>query len=393
MSTSSFGSQFDFDYCGYASETFTHRECFGLQAATFQVMHSRNPSTCSLSSSSSCGIHASAPSISPYAQPGARYNPGATCNEFGFVAEGNRCSGSIARNCLFDERRANEMDRRFSYDQFGFSDQGRGQGGRPICSDASRPLNGEGSVERNGEKVLQGGGRGSTASDDGIFYEVMTSPVPPLSLNEKRDEDCPPPLPPHDEKEEAEDDGVTTPHVLVPGSQAHGPNRHCLLWACKACKRKTVAVDRRKAATLRERRRLRKVNEAFDALKRRTCPNPNQRMPKVEILRNTIDYIENLEDLLKNDGARRPTTDLLQSTPSRSLGGGPRGRTPAVPNRSPSSSSSSSSPATHLGKTTTAIKNCASISTARYLSSVSRILITKIYDDDVHGVMIQCILA
>ena len=90
----------------------------------------------------------------------------------------------------------------------------------------------------------------------------------------------------------------STPHVLAPGSLQHGPNRHCLLWACKACKKKTVAVDRRKAATMRERRRLRKVNEAFDALKKRTCPNPNQRMPKVEILRNTIDYIESLEEIL-----------------------------------------------------------------------------------------------
>ena len=69
------------------------------------------------------------------------------------------------------------------------------------------------------------------------------------------------------------------PHVLAPGY--HGPNRRCLLWACKACKRKTVTIDRRKAATLRERRRLRKVNEAFETLKRRTCPNPNQRLPKV----------------------------------------------------------------------------------------------------------------
>lgn len=38
-----------------------------------------------------------------------------------------------------------------------------------------------------------------------------------------------------------------------------GPSRRCLAWACKACKRKTATVDRRKAATLRERRRLRKV--------------------------------------------------------------------------------------------------------------------------------------
>lgn len=76
----------------------------------------------------------------------------------------------------------------------------------------------------------------------------------------------------------------------------------CLLWACKTCKRKTVTVDRRKAATIRERRRLRKVNEAFDVLKRRTCSNPTQRLPKVEILRNAIDYIENLEDLLRSSG-------------------------------------------------------------------------------------------
>ncbi|XP_078663242.1 transcription factor SUM-1-like [Branchiostoma floridae x Branchiostoma belcheri] len=86
-------------------------------------------------------------------------------------------------------------------------------------------------------------------------------------------------------------------HVLAPGA-FHSPRR-CLLWACKACKRKSVTVDRRKAATMRERRRLRKVNEAFEVLKRRTCTNPNQRLPKVEILRNAITYIESLENLLR----------------------------------------------------------------------------------------------
>ncbi|XP_013383313.1 transcription factor SUM-1 isoform X2 [Lingula anatina] len=97
--------------------------------------------------------------------------------------------------------------------------------------------------------------------------------------------------------EEEDGDGEHIPHILAPGF--HGPgNRRCLLWACKACKKKTVTIDRRKAATLRERRRLRKVNEAFETLKRRTCPNPNQRLPKVEILRNAIEYIESLEDLL-----------------------------------------------------------------------------------------------
>lgn len=48
------------------------------------------------------------------------------------------------------------------------------------------------------------------------------------------------------------------------GDSTHGPahsnaQRKCLLWACKACKKKTASVDRRKQATLRERRRLRKV--------------------------------------------------------------------------------------------------------------------------------------
>lgn len=63
-----------------------------------------------------------------------------------------------------------------------------------------------------------------------------------------------------------------------------------------------MQIDRRKAATMRERRRLRKVNEAFETLKKRTCTNPNQRMPKVEILRNAIDYIENLEEMLQQNG-------------------------------------------------------------------------------------------
>jgi hypothetical protein len=47
-------------------------------------------------------------------------------------------------------------------------------------------------------------------------------------------------------------------HILAPKCIA-GKSRPCLTWACKACKKKSVAVDRRRAATLRERRRLRKV--------------------------------------------------------------------------------------------------------------------------------------
>ena len=79
---------------------------------------------------------------------------------------------------------------------------------------------------------------------------------------------------------------------------SHQANHHCLVWACKACKRRSGPHDRRRAATLRERRRLKRVNQAYDALKRCACANPNQRLPKVEILRNAISYICNLQRML-----------------------------------------------------------------------------------------------
>ncbi|XP_028810531.1 myogenic factor 5 [Denticeps clupeoides] len=86
-------------------------------------------------------------------------------------------------------------------------------------------------------------------------------------------------------------------HVRAPGAP-HQPG-HCLQWACKACKRKASTVDRRRAATMRERRRLKKVNHAFEMLRRCTSSNPSQRLPKVEILRNAIQYIESLQELLR----------------------------------------------------------------------------------------------
>ena len=75
---------------------------------------------------------------------------------------------------------------------------------------------------------------------------------------------------------------------------------YCLTWACKVCKKRGGRVDRRHAATMRERKRLRKVNEAFEILRSRTSNQTNQRLPKVEILRNAICYIESLEKLLNS---------------------------------------------------------------------------------------------
>ncbi|XP_032367700.1 myoblast determination protein 1 homolog [Etheostoma spectabile] len=92
---------------------------------------------------------------------------------------------------------------------------------------------------------------------------------------------------------------ASSPEEHVRAPSGHHQAGRCLLWACKACKRKTTNADRRKAATMRERRRLGKVNDAFETLKRCTSANPNQRLPKVEILRNAISYIESLQALLR----------------------------------------------------------------------------------------------
>ncbi|KAJ8392276.1 hypothetical protein AAFF_G00076400 [Aldrovandia affinis] len=82
------------------------------------------------------------------------------------------------------------------------------------------------------------------------------------------------------------------------------PDRHaascCLTWACRACKRRSSPADRRRAATARERRRLREVNGAFEALRRCTAARrAAPQLAKVEILRNAIRYIESLRGLLR----------------------------------------------------------------------------------------------
>lgn len=161
---------------------------------------------------------------------------------------------------------------------------------------------------------------GSVEAEESNEGNESNEPIEPNESNERSNESN-------------ENEHVPHPHVALDTADTtastHGPRR-CLLWACKACKKKTVTVDRRKAATLRERRRLRKVsrnrirsnriresragsisspidrsafqvNEAFEVLKRRTSNNPNQRLPKVEILRNAIEYIEGLEALLQSN--------------------------------------------------------------------------------------------
>ncbi|XP_061814899.1 myogenic factor 6 isoform X1 [Nerophis lumbriciformis] len=131
-------------------------------------------------------------------------------------------------------------------------------------------------------------------ADHGALHHLDMAGVSPLYNADDS------PLSPGQDRVASEtgEDSSGEEHVLAPpGLRSHCEGQ-CLVWACKVCKRKSAPTDRRKAATLRERRRLKKINEAFDVLKRKTVANPNQRLPKVEILRSAISYIERLQELL-----------------------------------------------------------------------------------------------
>lgn len=54
-------------------------------------------------------------------------------------------------------------------------------------------------------------------------------------------------------------------------------------------------------------------------LKRRTCSNPNQRLPKVEILRSAIEYIESLEELLQQGASKNVMLQASSATFGRNV--------------------------------------------------------------------------
>lgn len=62
----------------------------------------------------------------------------------------------------------------------------------------------------------------------------------------------------HQQISHVSDQSSSSSHSSLPDGERQQP-RKCLLWTCKACKRKTISIDRRKAATMRERRRLRRA--------------------------------------------------------------------------------------------------------------------------------------
>ena len=76
-------------------------------------------------------------------------------------------------------------------------------------------------------------------------------------------------------------------HLVVHHDQ-DGGEPQCLVWACRACKRMRRVLDRRAMATVRERKRLSKVNEAFECLRQHTSTSSNHRLPKVRDYKSEI---------------------------------------------------------------------------------------------------------
>uniref|UniRef100_K7GA34 Myogenin n=1 Tax=Pelodiscus sinensis TaxID=13735 RepID=K7GA34_PELSI len=73
----------------------------------------------------------------------------------------------------------------------------------------------------------------------------------------------------------------------------HCPGQ-CLPWACKICKRKTVSIDRRRAATLREKRRLKKGREELHSKKKKKQLRKPCILPSVQEFVSEIDFTSRL---------------------------------------------------------------------------------------------------
>ena len=78
--------------------------------------------------------------------------------------------------------------------------------------------------------------------------------------------------------------------------------------ACQEYTSKNVIVSKQKRNPLAQ---TPQVNEAFEILRQQTSKVPNQRLPKVEILRNAICYIESLESMLNDAQSATESSDRL----------------------------------------------------------------------------------
>ena len=73
----------------------------------------------------------------------------------------------------------------------------------------------------------------------------------------------------------------------------------------KRKRRRVISLDQRKAANIRERRRMYELNDAFDGLRKRVPTFAyEKKLSRIETLNLAVNYIEFMAEILKNDGEK-----------------------------------------------------------------------------------------
>ena len=88
----------------------------------------------------------------------------------------------------------------------------------------------------------------------------------------------------------------------------------------KRKRRRVISVEQRKAANIRERRRMYQLNEAFDGLRKRVPTFAyEKKLSRIETLKLAVTYIEFMTDLLDNNGEK--CKKLLESAKNKDKDG------------------------------------------------------------------------
>ena len=73
----------------------------------------------------------------------------------------------------------------------------------------------------------------------------------------------------------------------------------------KRKRRRVISLEQRKAANIRERRRMYELNDAFDGLRKRVPTFAyEKKLSRIETLNLAVNYIEFMAEILKNDGEK-----------------------------------------------------------------------------------------
>nr|XP_006814564.1 PREDICTED: myoblast determination protein 1 homolog [Saccoglossus kowalevskii] len=98
-------------------------------------------------------------------------------------------------------------------------------------------------------------------------------------------------------------DTPTTASPMQPASYAHHRIHHAADTPyCRQKKKRTFTASQRRAANIRERRRMVNLNEAFDKLRETVPMLPHEsRLSRVDTLKQAINYISFMTDILSQE--------------------------------------------------------------------------------------------